>query len=250
MLEGIYDVYTEAVLPLTAVHLKLAVYNLNIEKARKILGVTRKQLIYWDDLRKSKPDDVKHRAQRRYCVYDLFWFGLMKNLREVGIPLNQYVSNFKKLLPRPGIVTHLFYHFAEGNPIFCVLSIADKQVQNFVGSKINLLDEKIKEMKGPIVILPLNNIYIDILKKVTDEDFRVKLVKDDFGKKNKVIFYISMKSLSNQIYPDSYEPKIVEIEGVQYWELELMESSKVEAIDEVVRMQLQKTIDRKHKKKS
>lgn len=196
MSKKVTDLTYQVLLPFRGIRKMLVQQYMTASDVRKILKITKMQLLYWDEKGlKSSKGQVKDHAWRKFSILDVFGFGILKSLRELGVKLKHSERIFDWLRESVYEQPHFLHHFAEGDKIFLIVDIKMEKLVHYYGSNMQELNTRIEGIKNPIITTPVNIILKHILEKAHKQDFFVNFAKDRFGGNNRVRFFIYNEEL-------------------------------------------------------
>lgn len=186
---------------LQAVNDKICKRCMTARDIKRILGLSYRQINEWEQrqVRFSKRRSKKKGSWRLFSIEDAFSFAIIKALRYLKIPLSRN-RKLVESIRSSNIVQTILIYFAEGRKTF-FFHDNDTLTGFYVENRKNSFDQQILTAIKPIVFIPLNDLFLGVLKQSDREDFHV-----DFDKETqKPAFYVDGRpvELSDRVPVDT-----------------------------------------------
>jgi DNA-binding transcriptional MerR regulator len=178
-------------------HLIVAKINdkcLTASDVKRILNLSYRRIHEWDkrQVRLADRFSDKDGSWRRFSIEDIFSFAILLALKHLKIPISRNKKIAETIRSSP-IVESILIPITEGKKTFLYHDAEDIAGFYIEGHGQKLLDDILKAQK-PLIIIPLRDIFIWVLKRSVRDDFRVEYDKE----KRKLTFYLN----NEPIVPD------------------------------------------------
>lgn len=144
-----------------------------------VLDISIRQLFYWDSKGMSISKHQKNkRSWRRFSVFDLIGYAIVKELRNMGGNLEDFIFVIAWLKNNLCQEPEIFYNFTRANRIFLIINPVDKTVELFCISKNWTFNATILDLEKSGIIIPLHPILERIFTKIKKVNFEIKTTGD------------------------------------------------------------------------
>lgn len=152
---------------------------LTSKDVKRILGLSYRQLNDWENrgMLKSifaRPMSERTEGWRRFSILDLLCLGLLKETKNQGVSITRLQRLMDQIFSVGGLLYQAIPYIVYGFDVFVYSNLSDWisiRPSDPKGERFELFIEDLKE-SALVVVLPLNRIVEDLLRKFELPDFR------------------------------------------------------------------------------
>lgn len=165
--------------------------TMTVDRVKRVLGVSRRQVVYWytKGVRRAGTGARRKQAWHRFSIVDLIGFGALKELRGLRVPVEGSVQLLEYISENLTRGKRLLYPLARGEQANAYID--GKQAGCAVGIEIeNAPYTSLGVGGGAMVFVSLGYIFKEVMSRVSRKDFKVRFVRAEKDKGTRVVFYV------------------------------------------------------------
>jgi len=173
--------------PAVRIQTKLTRRFLTVSDLKKRLGLTKRQLSYWETKGiRREIGTTNKRKWRRFSIADMLSLAIVKTLNMQGVPLDACTSVFRWLQENLQYNAHMILYMTEGDDIFLFVDILSNTFDVYARSEFMPynFDDVLHTLLAPQIVVPLLPLLLMVLVKNPMPDFGYRI------KDNKVTFLV------------------------------------------------------------
>lgn len=163
--------------------------TMTVDRVKRVLGVSRRQVVYWytKGIRRAKAR--RKQAWHRFSIVDLIGFGALKELRGLRVPVEGSVQLLEYVGENLTRNKRLLYPLARGEQANAYID--GKQAGCVVGIEIENAPFTTLGVKGcAIIFVSLGYIFRQVVSHVGSPDFKVRFLPVEEGALSKAVFFV------------------------------------------------------------
>lgn len=206
----------EEIKPFLKVHAKLLQANLTASDIRYRLKITQRQLNYLEGILYPKEPDEKSKWHR-YSIIDLLSMMVFKTTADYDLPRETVAVLFAWIKDLLSLDRTLLVNVSKGKEVVIffdysnIMTITTPHIFTLPEEKNKYL-KKVTETESPFIVIHLDSILRDGLKKIATHDFST----DVDEKSNKIIYKIDGEKIRLDDIPDDLYKELNKVNNLTF----------------------------------